>query len=98
MQNLPAMQKTQVWSLDREDVLEKEMATHSSILEKPMTEELSELQSVPGIAEESDTTKHTHTTCKHRFSLPILKLKSWLHLQEECRQGMRLEEPPLASK
>ena len=65
-----------------------------SCLEKPMTEELSGLQSVPGIAEESDTTEHTHTTCKHRFSLPILKLKSWLHLQEECRQGMRLEEHP----
>ena len=47
-----------------------------SCLEKPMTEELSGLQSVPGIAEESNTTEHTHTTCKHRFSLPILKLKS----------------------
>ena len=30
--NLPAMQKTQVWFLGREDPLEKEMATHSSIL------------------------------------------------------------------
>ena len=29
---LPAMQETQVQSLDREDPLEKEMATHSSIL------------------------------------------------------------------
>ena len=28
---LPTMQKTQVQSLDREDLLEKEMATHSSI-------------------------------------------------------------------
>ena len=30
--NLPAMQETWVQSLDQEDPLEKEMATHSSIL------------------------------------------------------------------
>ena len=30
--NLPAMQETQVWYLGREDPLQKEMATHSSIL------------------------------------------------------------------
>ena len=30
--NLPVMQETQVWSLGREDPLEKGMATHSSIL------------------------------------------------------------------
>ena len=32
VKNLPAMQETQVWSLGQEDPLEKEMATHSSIL------------------------------------------------------------------
>ena len=32
IKNLPAMQETQVRSLDWEDPLEKEMATHSSIL------------------------------------------------------------------
>ena len=32
VQNLPAMQETWVWSLDRENPLEKEMATHSGIL------------------------------------------------------------------
>ena len=38
--DLPAMQKSQVWTLDREDPLEKGMATHSSILawEIPWTE------------------------------------------------------------
>ena len=38
---MPAMQKTQVLSLGREDLLEKGMATHSSILawEIPWTEE-----------------------------------------------------------
>ena len=32
VKNLPAMQKTWVQSLGREDPLEKEMATHSSVL------------------------------------------------------------------
>ena len=32
VKSLTAMQKTQVWSLSQEDPLEKEMATHSSIL------------------------------------------------------------------
>ena len=42
VKNPPAMLELQVWSLDREDPLEKEMASHSSILawEIPWTEEL----------------------------------------------------------
>ena len=32
VKNLPAMQETQVHSLNGEDALEKEMSTHSSIL------------------------------------------------------------------
>ena len=32
VKNLPTMQETQIRSLGREDLLEKEMATHSSIL------------------------------------------------------------------
>ena len=41
VKNLPAMQKTRVQSLDREDPLEEEMATYSSILawRIPWTEE-----------------------------------------------------------
>ena len=41
VKNPPAVQETQVWSLSREDPLEKEMATHSSILawRTPWTEE-----------------------------------------------------------
>ena len=48
VKNLPAMQETQVWSLGQEGPLEKEMATHSSILawEIPWTEEPSWLQSM----------------------------------------------------
>ena len=46
--NLPAIQETQVRSLDQEDPLEKGMATQSSILvwEIPGTEEPGELQSM----------------------------------------------------
>jgi len=32
VKSLPAKQETEVWSLGQEDPLEKEMATHSSIL------------------------------------------------------------------
>ena len=48
VKNLPAMQETQVWSLGREDPLEKGMATHSSILtwRIPWTEQRDGLQSM----------------------------------------------------
>ena len=48
VKTLPVMQKTQVRSLGQEDPLEKEMATHSSILawRIPWTEEPGGLQSV----------------------------------------------------
>ena len=47
LKDLPPMQETQVRSLGQEDPLEKEMATHSSILawRIPWTEELGRLQS-----------------------------------------------------
>ena len=32
VKNLPVVQETQVWSLGQEELLEKEMATHSNIL------------------------------------------------------------------
>ena len=56
VKNLPAMQETWVRSLGQEDPLEKEMATHSSILawRIPGTEEPGGLQSM-GL-QESDTT------------------------------------------
>ena len=48
VKNLPAVQETQVQSLDQEDPLAKGMATHSSILtwRIPWTEELGGLQSI----------------------------------------------------
>ena len=54
--HLPAMQETRVRFLGREDPLEKEMATHSSILawRIPWTEEPDRLQSSG--SQESNTT------------------------------------------
>ena len=48
VKHLPSMRETRVQSLVREDPLEKEMATHSSILawEIPWTEEPGGLQSM----------------------------------------------------
>ena len=45
---LPTVQETWVQSLGQEDLLEKEMATHSNILARkiPWTEELGRLQSM----------------------------------------------------
>ena len=52
VKRLPTKRKTRVQSLGREDPLEKEMATHSSILawRIPWAEELGRLQSVCGVA------------------------------------------------
>ena len=48
VKSLPAAQETRVQSLGREDLLEKEMATHSSILawKIPRTEDPGRLQSM----------------------------------------------------
>ena len=52
VKNLPAMQKTQVQSLGQEDLLEKGMATHSSILawKIPRAEEPGRWATVYGVA------------------------------------------------
>ena len=56
VKNLLAVKETEVGSLDLEDPLEKEMATHSRILawKIPWTEESGGLQSMG--SKESDTT------------------------------------------
>ena len=64
IKNLPAMPETLVVSLGWEDLLKKEMATHSSMLawEIPWTEELSGLQSV-GQKESDMTNTFTFQNC-----------------------------------
>ena len=63
MKNLPIMQEIWVRFLDREDPLEKEMATDSSILawRIPWTEEPGRLQSMG--SQESDTTERPNRHC-----------------------------------
>ena len=61
VKNLPALQETQVQFLGQEDPLEKEMATHSSILAwriNPMDRGAWQA-TVHGLAKESDTTEMT---------------------------------------
>ena len=62
VRNLPAIQKTWVRSLGREDPLEKEMATHSSILTWKIswTQEPGGLQSMG--SQESGTTERLTLT------------------------------------
>ena len=63
IKNLPAMQKSQVQSLDFEEPLEKGMATHSSILawRIPWTEEPSRLKSMGSQRVGSDGATNTFT-------------------------------------
>ena len=63
LKHLPAMWETWVQSLGQEDPLEKEMATHSSILawRIPWTEEPGGLYGPRG-RKESDTTELLHFT------------------------------------
>ena len=65
------MQETQVQSLGREDPLEKEMATHSSIVagEIPGTEESGGLQSKKG----SQGIKHELATKQQHLGYKITK-------------------------
>ena len=67
VRNPPAMQETQVQSLGREDPLEKEMATHSSILawEIPMDRVAwwAAVHGVPSRMQLSDWTTVTQERC-----------------------------------
>ena len=62
VKRLPAMRETRVWSLGWEDPLEKEIATHSSILawKIPWTEEPGRLQSMG-----SQRVRHDWATSLH---------------------------------
>ena len=73
VKNLPAKQETWVRSLDQEDPLEKEMATHSSILawETLWTEEPGGLQSMGLQRIEYDLTTKQHNSGIISFCWPI---------------------------
>ena len=59
VKSLPLRQETRVWSLCREDPLEKEMATHSSILAREFHGQRSLVGYSPWGYKESDTTEAT---------------------------------------
>ena len=71
VKRLPTMWETRVQSLGQEDPLEKEMATHSSILawKIPWTEDPGRIQSVCEVAE-SDTTEQLHFHFHRCWGLP----------------------------
>ena len=73
VKNLPAMQKTRVWSLGWENPLEEEMATHSSILAWKIlwTEEPGRLQSMG-----SQRVEHSWVT-KHIAHILLLRRLYW---------------------
>ena len=57
VKNLPTMQETQAQSLGQEDLLEKEMATHSSILAQRIPKDRgARWATVHGTAKESNMT------------------------------------------
>ena len=70
VRNLPAMQEIQVQSLGWEDPLEKEMATHSSILawRIPMDRE-AWWATVHEVTKQSDTTERLSTAQHSQYSL-----------------------------
>ena len=83
--NLPAMQESRVWSLGWENPLEKETATHSSILawEIPWTEEPDGLQSM-----ELQRVRHnweTNTQGKMMSLEWTLILTAWCHYKKRTQ-------------
>ena len=71
VKRLPTMQETRVQSLGREDLLEKEMATHSSVLAWKIHGQRSLLGYSPWGRKELDTTERLHFTSKKNKYLQI---------------------------
>ena len=90
------MQETWIWSLGQEDPLEKEMATHSSILawKIPWREEPGRLQSMG--SKKSDTTEHTQCYKELLKHLPGTldgeQLKGWRWASSVSHHGLDLVE------
>ena len=88
VKNLPAMQETPVRSLSQEDCLEKEMATHSSILawSIPWTKEPGELQSLG-----SQRVRHNYGVLPPHFE--YVAESEWLSRLLQVSQVMGAEIP-----
>ena len=79
VKNLPAIQELWVWSLGREDPLEKGIATHSSILawRIPWTEEPGGLQPMWSQRVEQDWATNTFTF----FTETVLLIDTWVEVR-----------------
>ena len=81
MKHLPAKWETCVWSLGREDSLEKEMATHSSILacRIPWTVEAGRLQSMVSKSQTRLSDSHTQPCSRLRSVYQEYLLSGFTH-------------------
>ena len=84
VKNLPALQETQVQSLGREDLLEKGMAAHSSILawRIPLTEEPGELQSMG-----HRRVRHDRATNTDTLSMALRSLAVFISRKCRCKSS-----------
>ena len=92
VKNLPAMQETQVQSLDWEDSLEKGMATHSSILAWRMPWQRSLVGCSPWSHKELDTTEQLTHTYIHRDLLISLLTHVHTRKRDSKPQAQSLQE------
>ena len=94
VKNLPAMQDTRVQFLGREDPLEEEMATHSSILAWRITrtEEPGRLQSTVSHRVENDW---SDLACTYEFWFPktLIWAYRWHMCHRCCSKNLRVIEP-----
>ena len=88
--NPPATQETQVRSVGREDPLEKEMATHSSILawRIPWTEEPGGLQSMESQRVRHNWATNTFTSIRKAWT-QLIQLANFAY---EAIQGQQIKE------
>ena len=86
VKNLPAMEATWVQSLDQEDVLEKEMATHSGILvwRIPWPEGPVGLQSM-------GSQKVRHNWVIMQQYTEFSSLQPWIEMQTKCSPSLALK-------
>ena len=94
-----AMQETQVWPQDREDPLEKEMATHSYILalENPWTEKPGGLQSMESRKSQRILSNWTKTTKTRRHiinKLPKVEDKERILKETKRKTTHHMKENP----
>ena len=71
VKNPPAMRETWVQSLGREDPLEEDVATHSSILTWRIPTDRGSWWAMVHRVAESDTTERFNTMCNTQWWLPL---------------------------